>query len=106
MYPLLFDAESIPGVGFSIWGSREGELKIWKTLTLSGHNSILGRDGVILKLNFSSGNVPARQGFRFFRAHRGRLHPQFGRFLNLNTIFEGERRHLASKLNFTGVIGV
>ena len=54
-----FDAESIPGVGFSILGSREGEPKIWETLTLSGHNSILGRDGVILKLNFSSGNVPA-----------------------------------------------
>ena len=59
MYPLLFDAESIPGVGFSIWGSREGELKIWKTLTLSRHNSILGRDGVVLKVNFSSGNVLA-----------------------------------------------
>ena len=59
MYPLLFDAESIPGVGFSIWGSREEALRNQNWLTLKGYNSILGRDGVILKLNFNSGNVRA-----------------------------------------------
>ena len=59
MYHLLFNTESIPGLGFSIWGSREGDLKNENWLTLKGCNSILGRDGDVLKVNFNSGNVPA-----------------------------------------------
>ena len=59
MYPLLFDAESIPGVGFGIWGSREGDLKNRKRPTLKGYNSILGRDKSVLEVNSNLDNVPA-----------------------------------------------
>ena len=43
MYPLLFDADSIPGVDFSIWGSREGDLENQNWLTMSSNSRILFR---------------------------------------------------------------
>ena len=77
MYPLLLSAESSPGVVFSIWGSREGDSKIRKQLTLKGNKSSLTVVRDVLEAKFNSHNVSAEIGFRFFRAPRGRLHPQF-----------------------------
>ena len=77
MHPLLLSAESIPGVVFSIWGSHEGDSKIRKQLTLKRDKSSLTVVGDVLEAKFNSNNVSAEIGFRFFRAPRGRLHPQF-----------------------------
>ena len=77
MYRLLLSEESIPGVAFSIWRSRDRDLKKLKWPTLKGYNSILAEARDVLVVKFISHNVPAQLGFRFFRAHRGRLHPQF-----------------------------
>ena len=77
MHPLLSSAELIPGVVFSIWGSREGDSKTRKQLTLKCDKSSLTLVGDVLEAKFDSHNVSAEIGFRFFRAPRGRLHPQF-----------------------------
>ena len=77
MHPLHLNAESIPGVVFSILESCEGDLKIWKQLTLKGDKSSLTLVGDVLEAKFNSHDVSAEIGFRFFRAPRGRLHPQF-----------------------------
>ena len=77
MHPLHLNAESIPGVVFSILGSCEGDSKIWKQLTLKGDKSSLTLVGDVLEPKFNSHDVSAEIGFRFFRAPRGRLHPQF-----------------------------
>ena len=77
MYPLLLSAESIPGVVFGIRGSREGDSKIRKEPTLKRNKSSLAVVRDVLEAKFNSHNVSAEIGFRFFRAPRGRLHPQF-----------------------------
>ena len=43
---------------------------------------------------------------RIFGALRGRLHPQFGRFVNVDLIFEGEGRLLVEIEIFTEVVDV
>ena len=77
MHPLHLNAESIPGVVFSILGSCEEDSKTWKQLTLKGNKSSLTVVRDVLEAKFDSHNVSAEIGFRFFRAPRGRLHPQF-----------------------------
>ena len=106
MYLLLLSEESIPGVAFSIWRSCDRDLKKLKWPTLKGYNSILAEARDVLVVKFISHNVPAQLWFRFFRAHRGRLHPQFGRFVNVDLIFEGERRLLVEIEIFTEVVDV
>ena len=36
MYPLFLHEESIPGVDFSIWRSREGDLEMGETADFEG----------------------------------------------------------------------
>ena len=91
----------------SVFGGRVRE--IWKfgnSQLWEAKNGICRRGKDRLTVKMESHNSVRQGDFRFFRTHRGRLHPQFWRFLNLETIFEGERRHQASKLSFTWVISV
>ena len=81
------------------------EISKWvKRLTLKGYKSELAGAGDVLMIN-SSRQFNCRQcDFRFFRAPRGRFHPQFGRFVNVDLIFEGERRLLVEIEIFTEVV--
>ena len=83
------------------------EISKWvKRLTLKGYKSELAGAGDVLMID-SSRQFNCRQGdFRFFRAPRGRFHPQFGRFVNVDLIFEGERRLLVEIEIFTEVVDV
>ena len=77
-----------------------------KRLTLKRYKSELAGVGDVLIVKFIFENVVPQLGFRFFRAHRGRFHPQFGRFVNVDLIFEGERRLLVEIEIFTEVVDV
>ena len=71
------------------------EISKWvKRLTLKGYKSELAGAGdvLMLDLDFHYGRLGREN--RFFRAPRGRLHPEFCRFLNVRVILEGERRHV------------
>ena len=75
-----------------------------KRLTLKGYKSVLAGVGDVLMAKFISEIVVPRLGFRFFRAPRGRLHPQFCHFVNVGLIFEGERRLLVEIKIFTELV--
>ena len=91
----------------SVFEGRVREISKWvKRLTLKGYKSELAGAGDVLMID-SSRQFNCRQGdFRFFRAPRGRFHPQFGRFVNVDLIFEGERRLLVEIEVFTEVVDV
>ena len=92
---------------FSVFEGRVREISKWvKWLTLKGYKWVLAGVGDVLMAKFISHIVVPWLGFRFFRAPRGRLHPQFGRFVNVDLIFEGERRLLVEIEIFTEVVDV
>ena len=62
--------------------------------------------GDILMAKFMCKIIVPQLKFRFFRAHRGRLHPQFGQSVNVDLIFEEERRLLVEIEIFTKVVDV
>ena len=79
----------------SEFGGRVREISKWvKRLTLKRYKSELAGVGdvLMLDLDFHYGRLGGEN--RFFGALRGRLHPEFGRFVNVRGIFEGERRHV------------
>ena len=90
---------------FSVFEGRVREISKWvKRLTLKRYKSELAGAGDVLMID-SSRQFNCRQGdLRFFRAPRGRFHPQFGRFVNVDLIFEGERRLLVEIKIFTEVV--
>ena len=91
----------------SVFEGRVREISKWvKWLTLKGYKWVLAGVGDVLMAKFISHIVVPWLGFRFFRAPRGRLHPQFGRFVNVDLIFEGERRLLVKMEIFTEVVDV
>ncbi len=104
--PYFCTRNRFPG-SVSAFEGRVREISKWvKRLTLKRYKSELAGVGDVLIVKFISEIVVPQLGFRFFRAPRGRLHPQFGRFVNVDLIFEGERRLLVEIKIFTEVVDV
>ena len=92
---------------FSVFGGRVREISKWvKRLTLKGYKSELAGAGDVLMVDLDCHYGRLGRENRIFGALRGRLHPQFWRFLNVRVIFEGERRHVVWREIFTEVVGV